>query len=114
MLLRGLGKKGLGGEAAHGMLAISPKMVERLENFTPERPLPKIFFRMTKNGTLNEDLFHAATINTPSLMAVEDLLVTLDWAERIGGLPALHARSQANLDALDAWVQTQDWIEWSL
>ena len=57
-------QKGLGGEAAHGMLAISPKIVERLENFTPERPLPKIF-RMTKNGTLNEDLFHAATINTP-------------------------------------------------
>ena len=104
-------QKGLGGEAAHGMLAISPKMVERLESYTPDRPLPKLF-RMTKKGKLNEDLFRAATINTPSLMVVEDLLVTLDWVDQIGGLPALHNRSQANLEALDAWVQTQDWIEW--
>ena len=104
-------QKGLGGEAAHGMLAIGPRMVERLESFAPDRALPKIF-RMTKKGKLNEDLFKAATINTPSLLATEDLLVTLDWAERIGGLPELHRRSSANFAALDAWVQTQDWIEW--
>jgi len=104
-------QKGLGGEAAHGMLAISPKIVERLESHQPTTALPKIF-RMTKKGKLNEDLFQAATINTPSLLAVEDLLVTLDWAEEIGGLSALHARSQANFDALDLWVNSQNWIDW--
>jgi phosphoserine aminotransferase len=103
-------QKVLGGEGAHGMLALSPRAVERLERFTPDRPLPKIF-RLTKGGKLIEDIFEAATINTPSMLAVEDAVDGLRWAEEIGGLPALIGRSQANLAALSAWVEKSSWID---
>jgi len=103
-------QKVLGGEGAHGMLALSPRAVERLETFKPDRPLPKIF-RLTKGGKLMEDVFEAATINTPSMLAVEDAVDGLRWAERIGGLPALLARSQANLAVLAQWVEKSPWID---
>ena len=103
-------QKVLGGEAAHGMLAISPRAKERLETFTPDRPLPKIF-RLTKGGKLNEGIFTGSTINTPSMLAVEDALDTLRWAESQGGLEALIARSQANLAAVAEWVEKSDWVK---
>jgi phosphoserine aminotransferase len=103
-------QKVLGGEGAHGMLALSPRAVERLESFTPDRPLPKIF-RLTKGGKLIEDIFEAATINTPSMLAVEDAVDGLRWAEQIGGLQALISRSQANLGALTQWVEKTGWID---
>ncbi len=103
-------QKVLGGEAAHGMLALSPKAVERLENYVPDRPLPKIF-RMTKGGEINEGLFKAATINTPSMLAVEDAVDALQWAEEIGGLPALIERSEANLASIAQWVERTDWVD---
>ena len=103
-------QKVLGGEAAHGMLALSPRAVERLESFTPDRPLPKIF-RLTKGGKLIEGIFKGETINTPSMLAVEDALDGLKWAEGIGGLPALIARSQANLQAVEDWVAQSDWAD---
>jgi phosphoserine aminotransferase len=103
-------QKALGGEAAHGMLVLSPRAVERLESEPPPRPLPKIF-RLTKSGKLIEGIFRGETINTPSMLAVEDWLLALDWAESIGGLPALIARADANSAALDKWVQSADWIE---
>jgi len=103
-------QKALGGEGAHGMLVLSPRAVERLEQAQAERPLPKIF-RLTKSGTLIEGVFKGETINTPSMLAVEDWLVALDWGERIGGLDALVARADANAAALDRWVETADWIE---
>jgi phosphoserine aminotransferase len=103
-------QKALGGEAAHGMLVLSPRAVERLEREPAPRPLPKIF-RLTKGGKLIEGIFRGETINTPSMLCVEDWLIALDWAERAGGLRALIARADANAAALDCWVQTADWIE---
>jgi phosphoserine aminotransferase len=103
-------QKALGGEAAHGMLALSPRAVERLEQYRPAWPLPKIF-RLTKDGKLNEDVFTGATINTPSMLCVEDALDSLRWAEEIGGLPALIARAEANLAAVTAWVTASDWAD---
>ena len=102
-------QKVLGGEAAHGMLALSPRAVARLESYTPPWPLPKIF-RLTKGGKLNEGIFKGETINTPSMLCVEDALDGLRWAEAIGGLPALIARSEANLAAIAAWVARSDWV----
>lgn len=103
-------QKVLGGEAAHGMLALSPRAVERLESWAPPHPLPKIF-RLTKGGKLIEGIFEASTINTPSMLAVEDAVDGLRWAEELGGLPALVARSEANLAAVARWVETADWID---
>ena len=103
-------QKALGGEAAHGMLVLSPRAVERLESEPAPRPLPKIF-RLTKGGKLIDGIFRGETINTPSMLAVEDWLFALEWAERIGGLDALVARADANAAALDRWVQGAGWIE---
>lgn len=103
-------QKALGGEAAHGMIVLSPRAVERLEREPAPRPLPKIF-RMTKAGKLIDGIFKGETINTPSMLAVEDWLFCLEWAESAGGLPALVARADANAAALDAWVQGAEWIE---
>jgi phosphoserine aminotransferase len=102
-------QKVLGGEAAHGMLALSPRAVERLERYTPPWPLPKIF-RLTANGKLIEGIFKGETINTPSMLCVEDALDGLRWAESIGGLPSLIARSEANLAAVADWVARTPWI----
>ena len=99
-------QKVLGGEAAHGMLALSPRAVARLESFSPDRPLPKIF-RLTKGGKLIEGIFKGETINTPSMLCVEDAIDGLKWAESIGGLKALIARSEANLAAIARWVATK-------
>jgi phosphoserine aminotransferase len=102
-------QKVLGGEAGHGMLALSPRAVQRLETYTPAWPLPKIF-RLAKKGKVTLDLFAGATINTPSMLAVEDQIDALGWAESIGGLAGLVGRSQANLAAIKAWVYKSDWI----
>jgi len=103
-------QKALGGEAAHGMLVLSPRAVERLEREPAPRPLPKIF-RLTKGGKLIDGIFRGETINTPSMLCVEDWLFALDWAERIGGLDSLIARADANAAALDRWVRNASWIE---
>ncbi|MEM0948752.1 MAG: phosphoserine transaminase [Pseudomonadota bacterium] len=103
-------QKVLGGEAAHGMLVLGPRAVARLETYAPAWPLPKIF-RLTKGGKLIEGVFEGATINTPSMLAVEDYLAALDWARSVGGLPGLMARANANADAIHAFVAARDWID---
>lgn len=104
-------QKVLGGEAAHGMLVLSPRAVERLESFKPPRPLPKIF-RMTKKGKLNEGLFEGATLNTPSMLAVHDCLDALQWVESIGGVKKTIERTKANAETLDEWVENTPWIDY--
>lgn len=103
-------QKALGGEAAHGMLLLGPRAVERLESHTPPWPMPKIF-RLTKGGKLNEGIFRGETINTPSMLCVEDALDALRWAETVGGLDGMIARSEANLAAIADWVETSDWVD---
>src|ERR671935_2396143 len=103
-------QKALGGEGAHGMLILSPRAVERLESYVPPRPLPKIF-RMTSGGKLIEGIFKGDTINTPSMLCVEDYLDTLAWAKSIGGLKALMARADANTKAVADWVAVTPWID---
>ena len=102
-------QKVMGGEAAHGMIILSPRAVERLETYTPAWPMPKIF-RMTKGGKLIEGIFVGETINTPSMLAVEDYLIGLDWAKSIGGLPALMARADANAQAIFDFCDARDWV----
>ena len=103
-------QKVLGGEAAHGMLILSPRAVARLESYVPPRPLPKIF-RMTKKGRLDQELFEGATFNTPSLLAVEDYIDALKWAQSIGGLAALQSRANANTQVLTEWVERTPWVD---
>jgi phosphoserine aminotransferase len=103
-------QKSLGGEGGHGMLALSPRAVERLETYTPPWPLPKLF-RLTSKGKLIEGVFRGETINTPSMLCVEDALDSLKWAESVGGLDGLIARSQRNLATLAAWVERCPWVD---
>ena len=103
-------QKVMGGEGAHGMIVLSPRAIERLESYTPPWPMPKIF-RMTKGGKLISGIFSGATINTISMLCVEDAVDGLRWAEEIGGLPALLERSAANLKAIADWADARDWID---
>jgi len=103
-------QKVLGGEGGHGMLILSPRAVERLESYTPPWPLPKIF-RLTKAGKINAGIFRGETINTPSMLCVEDYIKALEWARDAGGLDGLMARADANADALNSWVDRTDWID---
>ncbi|MCB1556319.1 MAG: phosphoserine transaminase [Alphaproteobacteria bacterium] len=104
-------QKVLGGEAAHGMIVLSPRAVERLESHLPPRPLPKIFRLTTAKGKLNEGIFEGLTINTPSMLALADCLDALGWVETIGGLPATIARCRANYGALKDWVEKTGWVD---
>ena len=104
-------QKVLGGEAAHGILVLSPRAVERVESFTPTWPLPKIFRIRTDDGKINEAIFDGATINTPSMLCVEDYIQALNWARSIGGLEALVSRADANAKVLESFVQRNDWID---
>jgi len=103
-------QKVMGGEGAHGMIALSPRAVKRLESYTPAWPLPKIF-QLTKGGKLIDGIFKGETINTPSMLCVEDALDGLKWGEQQGGLKALIARSNANLKAIEVWVKKAGWID---
>ena len=103
-------QKGMGGEAQHGMLVLGPRAVERLESHTPPWPLPKLF-RLTKAGALDEGIFEGLTINTPSMLCVEDALDGLAWAESIGGLDGLLARAAANHRAVADWVAATQWVD---
>lgn len=103
-------QKVMGGEGAHGMLVLSPRAVKRLESYSPRWPIPKIF-GLTKNGKLIEEIFKGDTINTPSMLCVEDAIDGLKWAESIGGLPTLLARSEANLAAVKEWVSKTPWVD---
>lgn len=103
-------QKVLGGEAAHGMLILSPRAIARLESYTPDRPVPKIF-RLTKKGKVDLEIFEGSTINTPSLLATEDYIDALKWAESIGGLSALRARADANTKVLADWAAKTPWID---
>ena len=103
-------QKALGGEAAHGMIILSPRAVERLETYAPPWPLPKLF-RMTKGGKLMEDFFEGATINTPSMLCVEDYLDALEWAQSLGGLKTLFKRADANFKAIADWAAKTPWID---
>ena len=102
-------QKALGGEGGHGVLILGPRAVERLESFTPDRPLPKLF-RLTSKGKLGEGVFKGETINTPSMLAVEDAIVALEWAKSVGGLQGMIARTKANAAALDRIVDGRDWL----
>src|SRR6478735_6187306 len=102
-------QKALGGEAAHGVLILSPRAVARLESYTPPWPMPKLF-RMTKANKVNAEIFEGATINTPSMLCVEDYLDALSWAQKIGGLAELQRRADANLGVLAAWTQRTPWV----
>ncbi|MBY0564291.1 MAG: phosphoserine transaminase [Hyphomonadaceae bacterium] len=102
-------QKVLGGEAAHGMIVLSPRAIARLESYAPPWPLPKIF-RLAKKGKVDLEIFEGSTINTPSMLAVEDYLDALKWAESIGGLPALHARADENARVLFDWIERSSWV----
>jgi len=103
-------QKAMGGEAAHGMLVLSPRAVERLESYTPPWPMPKVF-RMTKKGKVDAGIFRGETINTPSMLCVEDALFSLRWMEQAGGVKEMQRRSQANLAAVADWVEATPWAE---
>ncbi|MEX0627718.1 MAG: phosphoserine transaminase [Cucumibacter sp.] len=103
-------QKALGGEAAHGVSILSPRAVERLESYSPPWPLPKIF-RLTKGGRLMADIFEGATINTPSMLVIEDAIDAMQWARGIGGLKAMRARADANFKAIADWVAKSDWVD---
>src|SRR5580692_1441199 len=103
-------QKALGGEAAHGMLILSPRAVARLESHKPAWPMPKIF-RLTKGGKINEGIFEGETINTPSMLCLEDYLDALEWAKSVGGLPALEARADGNTKVISDWVARTGWID---
>ena len=104
-------QKALGGEAAHGVLAVGPRAAERLRTRPPQRGLPRVFRLAKRDGTINEGVFDGATLNTPSMLCVADCLLALDWVESIGGLPAIMARANRNYCALQAWIDASDWAE---